>query len=131
MDAPERWVNKQFAWIFPAPLRSCVALFLFLFQGCAHERIERAGGHVADLLSELNGAKVDAVSLPGLPTVYFRNGDDPCLVAHEETHRAQVARDGHWAWKRRYLAEWVLRGYEGISYEVEAREVQAACEAAR
>lgn len=108
-----------------------LALLAMVNGGCASARTESIRGHVADLLTELAGAPVDAVSLPGLPTVYFRNADDPCLVAHEQEHVRQVARDGHFVWKRRYLAEWVTRGYDGISYEVDARRVQAECEASR
>jgi hypothetical protein len=43
------------------------------------------------------------------------------LIRHEETHLAQMRRDGKIVYMVKYLYWWVVKGYKNHPYEIEAR----------
>ncbi|MCB9844679.1 MAG: hypothetical protein H6811_01650 [Phycisphaeraceae bacterium] len=53
------------------------------------------------------------------------------LMLHELVHVAQYARLGGYGFLRRYLREWLMSGYMGISLERDAYELQAWFERGR
>ena len=46
------------------------------------------------------------------------------LIRHEETHLAQMKRDGKIKYMVRYLWQWATKGYLNIDYEIEARAAE-------
>jgi len=105
-----------------------------------HDRdyTELAGGQVDYVLSRFNGgAPAEAITFPGVDcgtiTVWFKNSNDVCLKAHEQTHVGQIidAQAQHRDWLWDYTKQHFTVGYEKNPYEIAARAVQDACEKGR
>lgn len=129
-----------------------LAVLAALFAGCAHEGFpkpvesvtlpETFGGAISETFAQATGFHVKATTIPGLPTIVFGPQDRCVTEDHEGAHRAQQRRDGSAEFTRRYLSEWwacMVRldsGWasfgpcsQGVSYEIEAYAVEAACRA--
>jgi hypothetical protein len=59
------------------------------------------------------------------PVVYFRNELTDTQLKHELIHITQQQRDGLPKFLARYIWQWIIKGYRGIDYEIEAYEHEA------
>jgi hypothetical protein len=100
---------------------------------------EPIAGDVVELIDELTGFRMGAMTPPGFPPIVFDHSGDACVIAHEVRHEEQQARDGELRWSARYardfLACWLpgrrrddfARCYHGVPYELDAMAVQTKC----
>lgn len=124
---------------------------IVLASGCAHKPPERVirlpepiGSPAAEALARAVGMKrINAVSLPGLPPVLFREDVDGCTTAHELRHKEQEREaGGPVMWAAMYLhnvavclepvdpderREALGACYDANPFEADAKRVEAEC----
>ena len=62
-----------------------------------------------------------AITLPFLNrTIYLQKQPSKELINHENIHLEQIKKEGSVKFALSYSAQFLLKGYENISYEVEA-----------
>jgi hypothetical protein len=138
-------------WVL-ALLGALLAVAGLMMGGCASSGFpppvesvtlpETFGGAISETFAKATGFRVRATTIPGLPTIVFGPQDRCITEDHEGAHRAQQRRDGNAEFTRRYLTEWwacmerLDSGWasfgpcsQGVSYEIEAYAVEAACRA--
>ena len=79
---------------------------------------------VAKILWCINGRHGTGYAITLGKTAYYSCAENLVTVqwrAHENAHKLQWARDGKVKFLRRYLWQFITKGYWNIDYEIEAR----------